>query len=97
VASNSDYVAGAQEGTLRDIRDFIGALENYALMSSDEFRYDIPLNLVLGDIYIGTAPDSTPTASTAWTVTRIYFDANGHPNRKRRRTGVAWDNKAAGW
>jgi hypothetical protein len=92
-----ELVGAAQEGTLREIRGFLDALEAYALMSGDEFRYDIPLNLVLGDIYIGTAPDSTATAASSWTVTRIYFDANGHPNRKRRRTEVAWDNRDAGW
>lgn len=49
------------------------------------------------DSYHGRAPDGTTTATAAWEVVRLYKDAAGEIVRARYRTGVAWDNRAAGW
>lgn len=66
----------------------------------EEIRYDIPATKVLlanNSIYIGVAPDSTPTSDTLWDVVRFYFNAASVPERARIQKGISWDDRALGW
>lgn len=50
------------------------------------------------DDYHGAAPDGTATSAAAWKVCRIYKTVGqGSIVRVRYRTGVVWDDRAAGW
>lgn len=49
------------------------------------------------DRYHGAAPDGTATSSATWDVVRFYKDASKNIVRVRFRSGVAWDDRAAGW
>lgn len=72
-------------------------IKNKRYSDAEEVRYDIPTNLAANSIYIGVADDGTLTADSVWTVIRVYFDANGSPNRERIRFNVAWDDRTLGW
>lgn len=70
------------------------SLAKAELAVGQELRFD---DVSAGDLYLGRAPDGTATADAAWEVFRYYRTAVGAITRGRYRTGVAWDNRTAGW
>jgi hypothetical protein len=69
-------------------------LLNFRASPGQELRAD---DVSGGDRYHGRANDGAATSAASWEVVRFYRDSGGNITRTRYRTGVAWDDRAAGW
>lgn len=66
-------------------------------LETEDVLYDIPVSLTDSFIYIGVAPAGTATSAATWYVKRISFNSNKLPFKDQFRSGVVWNNRAAGW
>lgn len=65
--------------------------------STQEQRLDYDTRTDGNPVYVGNAPAGSAPSVSAWRVQRLTYDSSARLARLQVQSGIAWDNRAAGW